>query len=404
VPAEQAGGGRTIGRRVVLASILAGATGFVTGARWKAMDGGPASTTVGKPGTGASAAGARGGPGGAPGGAGSGVGVQAGGVSGAGAAEVPGGRLAVGQWPVGGAGVDWRRLRLDPAYAWSEGGGWAAPFRPFPQGPLAGASVLPRGGRTVFPRFRLMGFCGLPGAPALGQLGIGSLRDRIAELERMAGRYAVDREVLPVLELIACVVQGSPGRDGGYRVRIPAQVIRDHLVAARASGALLLLNVQPGRARFLDEVRVLEPWLREPDVGVALDPEWAVGPGQVPGRVFGSTTGTELDGVAGYLSGVVADGGLPEKVMVVHQLAPPIIRGQEALRVHPGVVVVKSVDGIGTPGAKTDTWRRLVTGMPAVMHPGFKLFFEEDTRGGSRLMTPAQVLALTPTPEYVLYE
>ena len=52
--------------------------------------------------------------------------------------------------------------------------------------------------------------------------------------------------------------------------------------------------------------------------------------------------------------------------MVVHQLAPSIIRGQEAVRAHPGVVVVKSVDGIGPAAAKD---RHLATGwcdgMPA---------------------------------------
>lgn len=368
MPVGQAGGGGRIGRRAALTAVLAGTAGLVVGARWDAEARDQVSSRAGTPGAGA-----------------------------------PGGEPALGRRPAGVA-VDWRRLRADPAYAWAEGGGWAPPLRPVPQGPLAGRPVLPRGGRTVFPRFRLIGFCGLPGAAALGRMGIGSLRDRIAEIERMAARYAVDRETLPVLELIVCVVQSSPGSDGRYRARVSPQIIRDHLAAARAHGALLLLNVQPGRARFLDEVRVLEPWLREPDVGVALDPEWAVGPGQVPGRVFGRTTGAELDGVAGYLSGLVAQGGLPEKVMVVHQLAPSIIRGQGGLRAHPGVAVVKSVDGIGSAGAKTDTWYRLVTGMPAVMHPGFKLFFDEDTSRGSRLMTPGQVLALTPTPEYVIYE
>jgi hypothetical protein len=37
------------------------------------------------------------------------------------------------------------------------------------------------------------------------------------------------------------------------------------------------------------------------------------------------------------------------------------------------------------------------------VHAGFKLFFDEDTRHGP-LMTPKQVLALRPKPEYVLYE
>jgi hypothetical protein len=397
VPEEQAG---TIGRRAVLAVLMGAAIGVVAAARWDARSprarpeaGGPIAGGAQAGGPGAGVPGASGG------------GVPGAGLAAAGeAAPGGGGPAAVGQWSAGPAGADWRRLQDEPAYAWAHGSGWTSPLRPVPRGPLTGVSVLPRGGRTVFPRFRLVGFCGLPGAPALGRLGIGALRDRITEIERMAARYAVDRQPLPVLELIAVVVQGSPGPDGGFRVRIASQVIRDHLAAARDNGALLLLNVQPGRRHFLEEVRALEPWLREPDVGVALDPEWAVGPGQVPGRVFGSTTGAELDAVARYLSGLVTGGGLPEKVMIVHQLAPSIIRGQSALRDHPGVAVVKSVDGIGTAAAKTDTWRRLVTAMPPVMHPGFKLFFDEDTRRGSRLMTPAEVLALTPTPEYVVYE
>ena len=181
-------------------------------------------------------------------------------------------------------------------------------------------------------------------------------------------------------------------------------MIRDHLAAARAGGALLLLNVQPGRARFLDEVRALEPWLREPDVGVALDPEWAVGPGQVPGRVFGRTTGAELDVIAGYLAGLVARGGLPEKVMVVHQLAPAILTEQEALRDHPGVVVVEERGRDRRSGGEDGHLAAAGHRDAPVMHPGFKLFFGEDTEGGSRLMAPAQVLALNPTPEYVLYE
>jgi hypothetical protein len=67
------------------------------------------------------------------------------------------------------------------------------------------------------------------------------------------------------------------------------------------------------------------------------------------------------------------------------------------------VVVIKSVDGIGSRAAKTTTWRTLVKALPDSIHPGFKLFFDEDTRHGS-LMTPAQVLALKPRPEYVLFE
>lgn len=277
--------------------------------------------------------------------------------------------------------------------------------------PVPGAGVpvpvppeLPRGGRRLFPRYRLIGYSGSPESAAFGRLGIGNVDARAAEIERLAVRYADGRVGQPVFELIVVVAQRFPGGDGLYRVRADPTMIASYLTIARRHRALLLLNVQPGRARFIDEVRALERWLLEPDIGVALDPEWAVRSGQVPGRVFGRTSGAELDEVARYLSGLVAAADLPDKAMVVHQLAARVISDLPALREHPGVAVIKSVDGIGTPAQKVDTWRALMRGLPPDVHPGFKLFFEEDTRGTSPLMTPAQVLALVPTPEYVLYE
>ena len=73
-----------------------------------------------------------------------------------------------------------------------------------------------------------------------------------------------------------------------YRTRQPARIIDRYLRTARRHGMLLLLDIQPGRADFFDEAARLERWLREPDVGLALDPEWRVGPGEVPGQVIGS--------------------------------------------------------------------------------------------------------------------
>ncbi|GAA1430771.1 hypothetical protein GCM10009616_16220 [Microlunatus lacustris] len=269
--------------------------------------------------------------------------------------------------------------------------------------PTPAAQELPRGGRTVFPRYRLVGYAGLTGAPTLGRLGTGPLDQRVREMERRARPYRAGREILPVLEVIATIVQADPGRDGTYRSRISDDQISVYLAAARKRDALLLLNIQPGRADFMDEAKAYRRWLDEPDVGLALDPEWAMGPGQVPGRVFGRTTGKELDGVARYLADVVEAGDLPEKVLVYHQLAPSIVRSESGLRRHRGVALVKSVDGIGVPAAKVETYRLVNRTTPEHVHPGFKLFYTEDAEAGP-LMTPEQVLALDPRPEYVLYE
>ena len=268
----------------------------------------------------------------------------------------------------------------------------------------SGTAELPRGGERIFPRFRLVGYAGLTGASTLGRLGTGPLDQRVTELEKRARAYRAGRDILPVLEVITSVVQSSPGPDRMYRTRIGDDQIGRYLRAARRHQALLLLNIQPGRAEFLPEIKAYRKWLKEPDVGIALDPEWAMDPGQVPGVAYGHTTGAELDGVAAYLSDVVRTNRLPEKVLVYHQVARSVVRGESALNPHRGVVIIKSVDGLGHPGPKVNTYRLVNRTTPNHVHVGFKLFFTEDRRNHGRLMRPREVLALHPRPGYVMYE
>jgi len=246
---------------------------------------------------------------------------------------------------------------------------------------------------------------GTPGAPALGQLGDGPLDGQVDAMERQVAAYGAGRQVLPVMELIAVVAQRAPGPDGEYRYRQPDRVVDQWLRVARAHKALLLLNIQPGRSDFLTEVRAYAKYLRQPDVGIALDPEWAMAPGQVPGRLFGHSTGAEINAVSAYLARVVGRYRLPQKVLVFHQVAGSVVTGLAALKPHAGVVVIRSVDGIGSPAQKTATWNDINRDRNPAVHPGFKLFFHEDrARSGGVLMSPQQVLALRPRPEYVMYE
>jgi hypothetical protein len=275
---------------------------------------------------------------------------------------------------------------------------------PKPSAPMPAQATLPRGGREVFPRYRLVGYAGVTGASTLGRLGTGPLDQRVAEIERQAKPYADGREVLPVVEVIATIVQGSPGRDGKYRVRLTDAQIAKYHKAARKHRAVMLLNLQPGRSEFITEAKAFHKWLREPDVGVALDPEWAMDHGQRPGGAYGHTTGAELDEVARYLSGLVKQYNLPQKVLVYHQVARSVVRKESSLKDHDGIVLIKSVDGLWHPGPKKNTYRVVNNSTPKFVHAGFKLFFTEDRRHGGRLMTAQEVLGLKPRPEYVMFE
>ena len=261
---------------------------------------------------------------------------------------------------------------------------------------------LPRGGRSIFPEWRVVGFYGAPQDEELGVLGIGSPASLAGKLERQARPYAEGpgaRATLPAFELISVIANASAGDDGKYRTRQEPDTIRRYLAAARRARALLVLDIQPGRADFIEEIRALEGFLAEPDVSLALDPEWHMGEGEVPGQTIGSMTADEVNAVSARLSEIVRRGRLPEKMLVVHQFTKDMVENRERLRRYPGVELVLNVDGFGDRTLKVDKYNEFVRGGDPARH-GFKLFYREDTN----LMAPRDVLSLRPQPEFVVYE
>ena len=272
-----------------------------------------------------------------------------------------------------------------------------------PERAAAAGVELPRGGDRIFPRHRVVGFYGAPQSPGLGALGIGSPAQAAKRLHRQARPYArIDsrKRILPALELIAAIALAHPGGDGKYRFRQPREVIDRYLRVARKRRMLLLLDIQPGRSSFVAEAERLRPYLREPNVGLALDPEWNMGPGGVPGERIGSVEAGIVNQVSRLMARVVRRHDLPQKLLVVHQFTEEMVRGKGRLRARRNVAVVLNADGFGTPAQKRAKYRELAPPGRAQLEPGFKLFYEEDTD----LMSPAQVLELGPPPRFIVYE
>jgi hypothetical protein len=258
---------------------------------------------------------------------------------------------------------------------------------------------LPRGGRSVFPEHRVVAYYGAPQSRELGALGIGSPRGAARRLAREARRYRRDdRAELPALELIAVIANAHAGDDGMYRTRQEDKVIRRYLRAARRAKALLLLDIQPGRSDFFTETTRLEKWLKEPDVGLALDPEWRVTEGQVPGQVIGQVSSREVNATSAWLAKLVEERRLPEKLFVIHQFTDDMV-DHTKLKQREGLDIVLNVDGFGGPEIKRAKYRSFAREAKD-FHHGFKLFYEEDTD----LMTPRQVLRLRPRPSLIVYE
>ena len=258
---------------------------------------------------------------------------------------------------------------------------------------------LPRGGRRIFPDNRVVAFYGAPQDEELGVLGIGSPREAARKLERVTKRYArKTRPAIPAMELIAVIAANAPGEDGLWRNRQEPEVIDRYLRAARRAKALLLLDIQPGHSDFLVEARRLERWLREPDVGLALDPEWQT-PGVQPGTEIGSATSQQVNAVSAWLAEIVREENLPEKLFVVHQFTKDMIVDKERVKQRPGLAITMNVDGFGDRPNKISKYREF-TSEAVRFHDGFKLFYKEDVN----LMTPRAVLNLKPPPDLVIYE
>ena len=213
--------------------------------------------------------------------------------------------------------------------------------------------------------------------------------------------------MLPALELISTLAQSAPGDDGLHRLRQTDATIRRHLRAARAIKGLLVLDVQPGQADFIEEVRALEPYLSQPDVGLALDPEWSVPEGAQPGSVIGSTDAETVNEVSDYLARLVRLRNLPQKLLIVHQFTEEMVTNRDLLASRPEVALVSNMDGFGTAELKEGVYdqpRRQPTPRGPAALGGALQRLQAVLPRGHGADEPARRAGLRPAPDVVVYE
>ncbi|MFI5935298.1 hypothetical protein [Actinoplanes sp. NPDC051494] len=269
---------------------------------------------------------------------------------------------------------------------------------PEPSTPAAPAQELPQGGTTIFPTYRVVAYYGTPGSGTLGVLGEGGADAMLPRLRAAAKPFAGDRKVQPAYELIASVAQASPGEDGDYSRMISMDKIQRYVDQARRNKVLVILDLQPGRGDFLAQAEQLERFLVQPHVGLALDPEWRMPKGKVPGRTIGTVGAAEVDRVSDYVSGLVERHNLPEKLFVLHQFRTSMLPDIAKIQQRPGLAMVQHVDGFGTRSEKDATWERLRR--PQQFHLGYKLFYDEDIKRYSA----ADLLRFKDVPELVSFQ
>ncbi len=262
---------------------------------------------------------------------------------------------------------------------------------------------LPGGGQVVFPGRRLVALYGHPDAPALGALGQQDLSASIARAREVAAScQRLSRvPVVPTFEIIATVALSGPGMDGDYSGESSVASLRPWVERATAAGMYVVLDLQPGRANLLTQAKAYESLLSLPDVGLALDAEWKLNPGQVPLQQIGSVDVNEVNSVVRWLAGLTAEHHLPQKMLVLHQFRLSMISNEQNLDTsHDDLAIVIHMDGQGTPDVKQETWNAVTKAAPPGVFFGWKNFYVMD----HPTMSPDETMAKKPAPVMITYQ
>ncbi len=279
----------------------------------------------------------------------------------------------------------------------------APAVHPAPKWPVDAPAPLPG---SILPDKRIVAFYGNPLSKGMGILGALPPDEMLAKLDHEVAVWkAADtaHDVQPALQLITVVAQHDAGTAGKYRTRMDSTLIERVYGWAQKKHALLFLDVQVGQGTLQEELPRLKPFLERPDVHLAIDPEFSMKHHQVPGTVIGTFDADDVNYASGLLRDLVTANHLPPKVLVVHRFRRDMVTGYKRIELDPRVQIVIDMDGWGPPSLKRESYRAYVYKYP-VEYTGFKLFYHNDTRGGSHMMTPADVLALYPKPLYIQYQ
>ncbi len=260
---------------------------------------------------------------------------------------------------------------------------------------------------AILPFKRILAYYGNFYSTGMGILGeypedivLQKLRNAIKEWKQAD----TSTPIMPAIEYIAFTAQASAGKNGKYSARMPSDQIDHAIEMAKHINGIVILDVQAGTSNIQKEIHLLEPYLKLPQVHLAIDPEFNMKYGNPPGTVVGTVDATDINATTQYLASLVQKYKLPPKILVIHRFTERMITHTQKIHLLPEVQIVMDMDGWGSPAKKINTYDRVIYPEP-VQFTGIKLFYRQDLKlPSTRLLTPLEVLRLRPIPIFIQYQ
>jgi hypothetical protein len=278
---------------------------------------------------------------------------------------------------------------------------------------------------AVLPSHRIVAFYAVPGAEATGPAY--QIDDTM--LDRLKAQGAAYQRLDPAhpvqlgIDLVVSVPDGSPGPEGTYSHHVDPTTIQQYIDFCQQNNLLLFLDLNFGWSPIMPEVDFFLPYLEKYSfVHMAVDPEWMFPRHDgIPGINLSNVRASDLNPIIEALAAIPMQYHIPRKILIIHQYrasgdgtatpynaADAEIADKRDIISDPRVDTVIHVDSVGGyPGAQSDKVQQYTQWVGNDMqqyhnfqYGGFKLFYNIEAK---QLMTPAQVMAMTPAPMVVTY-
>jgi hypothetical protein len=249
----------------------------------------------------------------------------------------------------------------------------------------------------------ILAFYGHPLSRQMGILGRYSIEELDKRLSQLAEEYRAHSGGRGVRRAFY-IIYGTVWPEGEIGI-IRDSVLLEYIEYALEHDILVFIDHQIGRYTPAEAMRRMLPYLKYPNVHLALDPEWRT---TKPMVEIGGVSAEEINQAQRIMESYLVEQELPgERMLVIHQFNWRMIRDREKVRSgFDRVRLIHCADGFGSPSLKRDSYayNAQASNIPI---KGFKLFYNFNIPGAGYdqpLLSPKEVYELNPRPYLIMYQ
>ncbi|MEL3905628.1 MAG: hypothetical protein P1P65_01160 [Treponema sp.] len=234
----------------------------------------------------------------------------------------------------------------------------------------------------------------------LGQYSLEAIEPIMNEFVKLYDKANGQRNIIPAFYIIygTCWPEGEIGI-------LSSAVAEQYISFAAARGWYVFLDHQIGKYTVTQAMEKLLPFLKYPNVHLALDPEWRT---EKPMKEIGYVTAEEVNQAQQLMQDYMIQHGIGgRRMLVIHQFNAKMIKRRHLVKSnYERVQLIHCSDGFGPPQLKKDTYAYNAAAKNIPLK-SFKLFLKPTVAGAGYdipIMKPEEVFSLNPRPYLIMYQ